>query len=353
VLGASEIGQQIKGLKRRAYLETPNNTLFANRIYRSEQGSLKAVIARKTIERGFIDALGKHLWLRITLAVLVSGLVCFGLSRAITNRVKQLQIASRKLANGDLSARITVRKSGGDETDELARDFNSMAAQIERQIKTQKRLLGDVSHELRSPLARLRIALALAEQDSDNRANHLRRIDHEAERLEELIGQLLSSQTAQTNLDLHIDLVALLEELCSDTSFEGESIAKVVVFVSDLDEALVATHGDLLKKTFENILRNALKYTPPNSTVHTTLIQNGEYYTVRIEDQGPGVAESELDKLFEEFYREDTARPRETGGYGLGLAIAKRAVAAHKGVISAENTGAGLAIVVAIPAYVD
>ena len=128
---------------------------------------------------------------------------------------------------------------------------------------------------------------------------------------------------------------------------------KVVEFRSDLDEALVATHGDLLKKTFENILRNALKYTPPNSVVRTVLGQDDEYYIIRVEDQGPGVAESELDKLFQEFYREDTARPRETGGYGLGLAIAKRAVVAHKGDISAENTGGGLAITVRIPIYHD
>ncbi|MEH6568180.1 MAG: ATP-binding protein [Halioglobus sp.] len=353
VLGASEVGKKIKGRKRRAYLETPNSNLFAHRIYRSEQGPLKAVVAFKPVEPGLIDALGKNLWLRITLAILVSGLVCFGLSRAMTNRVKQLQVASRRLADGDLSTRITVRERGGDETDELARDFNSMAAQIERQIKTQKRLLGDVSHELRSPLARLRIALALAEQDSDNSAKHLHRIDHEAARLEELIGQLLSSQTAQTNLDLHIDLIALLEELCSDANFEGTSADKIVQFHSDLDEALVATHGDLLKKAFENILRNALKYTPPNSVVRTALTQGDEYYIIRIEDQGPGVAESELDKLFQEFYREDTARPRETGGYGLGLSIAKRAVVAHKGDISAENTGGGLAITVHIPIYHD
>lgn len=353
VLGATEVGQKIKGQKRRAYLQTPNSNLVAHRIYRSEQGPLKAVVAFKPFKRGFIDALGKNLWLRITLAILVSGLVCFGLSRAMTNQVKQLQMASRRLANGDLSTRIKVREHGGDETDELARDFNSMATQIERQIKTQKRLLGDVSHELRSPLARLRIALALAERDGDNSARHLRRIDNEAERLEELIAQLLSSQTAQTNLDLHIDLVALLEELCSDANFEGKPADKVVEYCSDLNDAVVATHGDLLKKTFENILRNALKYTPPNSVVRTALSQDEEYYVVRIEDQGPGVAESELDKLFEEFYREDTARPRETGGYGLGLSIAKRAVAAHEGDISAENTDAGLAITVRIPKYHD
>ena len=270
----------------------------------------------------------------------------------MTNRFKQVQLASRRLADGDLGTRIVVRDQGGDETDELARDFNSMAAQIEQQIQSQKRLLSDVSHELRSPLARLRIALALAERDAENRDKHLGRIDNEAERLEELIAQLLHSQTANTNLDVHIDLATLLKELCADASFEGESAGKQVEFSTDLEEAVVATHSDLLKKTFENILRNALKYTRDNSTVTARLIRSRDEYVVRIEDHGPGVAESELEKLFDEFYREDTARPRETGGYGLGLSIAKRAITSHKGKISAENTANGLEITVRIPAYI-
>ncbi len=351
VLGASEVGRKIQGAKRRAYLETSDGNLFAHSIYRNEQGPLKAVVMFKSEDRGLLSALGQNLWLRVTLAILVSGLVCFALSRAMTNRFKQLQVASRHLAQGNLGTRIQVRDQGGDETDELARDFNSMAEQIEQQIQSQKRLLSDVSHELRSPLARLRIALALAERDTPNQDQHLDRIDSEAERLEELIAQLLQSQTAKTTLDLHIDLAILLQELCADASFEGERAAKQVEFSTDLEEALVATHSDLLKKTFENILRNALKYTRENSTVTARLIRSHDEFVVRIEDHGPGVAESEIEKLFDEFYREDTARPRETGGYGLGLSIAKRAITRHKGKISAQNTANGLEITVRIPAY--
>lgn len=352
VLGASEVGRKISGEKRRAYLETSDGNLFAHSIYRNEQGPLKAVVMFKSKDRGLLSALGQNLWLRVTLAILVSGLVCFALSRAMTNRFKQLQVASRHLAQGNLGTRIQVRDQGGDETDELARDFNSMAEQIEQQIQSQKRLLSDVSHELRSPLARLRIALALAERDPPNQDRHLERIDSEAERLEELIAQLLQSQTANTTLDVHIDLATLLQELCADASFEGEAAAKHVEFSTDLEEALVATHSDLLKKTFENILRNALRYTRESSTVTARLIRSHDEFVVRIEDHGPGVAESELEKLFDEFYREDTARPRETGGYGLGLSIAKRAITSHSGKISAQNTANGLEITVRIPAYI-
>ena len=351
--GVSDINRQLKGRHRRAFLETPDYHLLGHHIYRSEQGRLNAIVAFKPPRRGLINALGKNLWLRVTLAALVSGVVCFLLSRAMTNRFKQLRLASRRLARGDLATRIAVRNKGGDETDELARDFNSMAEQIERQIKSQKRLLSDVSHELRSPLARLRIALALAQEDTPNSTRHLQRIDHEAERLEELIEQLLSSQVSGSSLDVHVDLVTLLTELCADASFEGEAAGKRVQFSCDMDEAVVITHGDLLKKTFENILRNAVAYTSDNSVVHAQLSRSSEMFVVRVEDQGPGIAESELDRVFDEFYRVDTARPRETGGYGLGLSIAKRAITRHHGNISAQNTANGLAIIVSLPVYTD
>ena len=349
--GAEQIADQLQLQgRRRAFLRLPDKTLLGHSIYRPEQGLLDVVIVFKPMRKTFISALGTNIWLRLGLAVLVSGLVCFVLSRAMTNRFKQLKQASRRLAQGDLSTRMSVREHG-DETDELARDINSMAKQIEHQITSQKRLLGDVSHELRSPLARLRIALALAQEDSANGPKHLQRIDHEAERLEELIAQLLDSQATEADLDAHIDLAALLQELCADANFEGKPTNRHVDFTSALEEAIVSTHGDLLKKTFENILRNALKYTPDNSTVQVSLALIGEDYSIRVEDAGPGVEEAELDKLFGEFYRVDTARPRETGGYGLGLSIAKRAIDQHRGLITAANTSRGFAITVHLPAY--
>ncbi len=351
--GVKDVAEQLQQGRRRAFLRTSDRHFIGHKIYRREQGLLDAIIAFKPPERGLLTVLSRSLWLRVALAVLVSGLVCFALSRAVTNRVKQLQLASRRLAEGDFATRIVARDRGGDETDELARDFNSMAEQIEQQLQSQKRLLADVSHELRSPLARLRIALALAEDDSDNSARHLQRIDHETERLEELIGQLLSTQIPKANFDLHIDLAALLTELCVDASFEGRSSGKQVEFICKLDEAVIATHGDLLKKAFENILRNALKYTLDNSVVRAQLSLSQQRYVIRIEDRGPGVAEPELEKLFEEFYREDTARPRETGGYGLGLSIAKRAIVQHRGDICAQNTDDGLAIIVTLPADIE
>jgi two-component system sensor histidine kinase CpxA len=224
-----------------------------------------------------------------------------------------------------------------------------MAAQLQQRIDAQRRLLGDVSHELRSPLARLRIALALAEDDPQNLLTHLQRIEKEAERLDELIEQLLASQSTNITLDAHIDLVQLLRQLSADANFEGQGMHKQVSFDSELEQAVVASSADLLHKSFDNILRNALRHTDENTKVSIHLRQQGTNFTVTVEDRGPGVPEEQLAQIFGEFYRVDTARTRESGGYGLGLSIARRAIERHGGQISASNTGHGLMLSVALP----
>jgi two-component system sensor histidine kinase CpxA len=293
--------------------------------------------------------LGSNLWLRIALAVLVSGVVCYLLSLLMTRRVKALQVASRRLATGDLDTRLRVRSRGGDETDELARDFNSMAGELQERMQAQKRLLGDVSHELRSPLARQRIALALAQENPGNATSYLQRIEQETERLEALIGQLLASQAEEVQLDVHIDLVPLLQQLCSDANFEGAAENKRCVLTFDVSEAIVASSGDLLRKSFENILRNALQHTPPDTDVRVELTRSGDVFVIRVTDYGSGVPENELDNIFEAFYRTDTARTRDTGGYGLGLSIARRAIMRHGGSIMAKNAAHGLEVTITLP----
>ncbi len=336
--------------RRRAFRDTPGARLLAHRIYREEPGRLRAVFVFPPHRHNLIGLLGSNLWLRIGLAILISGLVCYGLSWLLTRRLKQLQQASRQLAMGDLDARLQVRETGGDETDELSRDFNSMAQQLQARIEDQKRLLADVSHELRSPLARLRIALALAQDSADKSPANLQRIELETERLEELISQLLASQLGPIELDTPVDLVPLLHQLCSDGNFEGTGQGKRIVFSHSLDQALVASSGDLLHKSLENILRNALNHSRANSTVTVSLDRHDQYYRICVEDQGGGVPEEDLARIFEPFYRTDSARRRETGGHGLGLAIARRATHRHGGEIRAENGSAGLMVSVWLPA---
>jgi signal transduction histidine kinase len=345
----SEISKELRSSPHKSLIRKSKDGLSALPIDRQDQGALTAVFRFPQHRRLIVNALSTSLWLRITLAVLISGAICFGLSKLMTNRLKALQLASRRLATGALDTRLQVRDRGGDETDELARDFNSMAAQLQERIETQKRLLGDVSHELRSPLARLRVALALAQEKPEQRPQYLHRIEQETERLEELISQLLSSQAQDVTLDTRIDLVALLKQLCADANFEAQGAGKHFVFTADTTRADVDSCTDLLHKSFDNILRNALHHTVENSEVSVSVISIDGNYQITVEDQGPGVPENDLNKVFNEFYRVDSARSRESGGHGLGLAIAKRALLQHGGEITANNTGTGLRITVRLP----
>jgi len=195
----------------------------------------------------------------------------------------------------------------------------------------------------------LRVALSLAEKNKAKTAEYLARIEHEAQRLEELIAQLLAAQAPGITFDRHIDLVGLLQELCSDANFEGESTGKTVELSTTLSQAVVSSSGDLLKRSFENVLRNALTHTADNSAISLQLQRDGDFYQVTIADSGGGVPEADIEKIFGEFYRIDSARSRETGGYGLGLAIAKRAIEQHRGSIRASNTASGLAVTVKLP----
>ena len=345
----SDISNELRSVPRKSLARQSKGGLSAIPIYRQDEGALTAVFKFPQHRRLIVATLSTSLWLRISLAVLISGVICFGLSRLMTGRLKDLQLASRRLATGNLDTRLQVRDRGGDETDELARDFNSMAKQLQERIGGQKRLLGDVSHELRSPLARLRVALALAQQKPEQRFEYLQRIEQETERLEDLINQLLSSQMRDVTLDARIDLVTLLKQLCADANFEAQGTGKYFTFNTDTERADVDSFEDLLHKSFDNILRNALHHTVENSEVSVSVVSNDGDYQITVEDQGPGVPKNDLNKLFNEFYRVDSARSRESGGHGLGLAIAKRALLQHGGKVTAHNTGTGLRITVRLP----
>ncbi|MFV0478629.1 MAG: ATP-binding protein [Parahaliea sp.] len=349
---AQKVAAQLSPEQPRVFLKQerqPPVTAYA--IYRQQQGHLRAVLTPDTRhQHSLMRALGDRLWLRILLAVLISGLLCYMLSRLMTRRLDHLRDTVRELAGGNLDARTPVRASGGDETDELARAFNTMAEQLQRRIIAQRRLLSDVSHELRSPLARMKLSLALAQQRPGQCDTQLQRLERETSRLDELIGQLLSSQANHQQMDEHIDLAILLREICSDADFEARAHDKQVGLQCKTDQALVTTRGDLLQKTFENILRNAVHYTPAGTRVEVCLGKGESHYEVQVCDAGPGVPEDDLESIFDAFYRVDTARARETGGYGLGLSIARRAVEQHGGTIRARNNReTGLCMTVSLP----
>jgi len=303
--------------------------------------------------------LGIH-GLGIFIAILSSGLVCYLLARYLTSPVVRLRAATQKLAAGDLTARAGVPPPGRhDEIAELVRDFDTMADRLETSVKAQARLLNDISHELRSPLARLNVALGLSRQRSGPEAQSaLERIELEANRLNELIGRLLTiarlESGDQAMKKVSIRLQELIREIAQDADFEAQS-RKCRVDVTKVDDCMVIGDPSLLRSAIENVVRNAIQYTGEGTDVQIGLeCGQGTYGTeavIKISDSGPGVPAEALDKLFRPFYRIDDARGRQTGGVGLGLAIAERAVRLHGGTIQASNRSeGGLVIEIRLPA---
>jgi len=278
--------------------------------------------------------------LGIFIAILSSGLVCFLLARYLTAPVVRLREATQKLAAGDLTARAgTVGSRRRDEIAELVRDFDGMAERLENLVNAQSRLLNDISHELRSPLARLNVALGLARQRTGpEAAPTLDRMELEANRLNELIGRLLvlarmeGGEEAVEKSEIHLE--DLVREIAQDAEFEAQG-RNCRVKCEVVDDAVVSGNVELLHSAIENVVRNAMRYTQGGTEVEIRLEQieeaNGPQALVRVSDQGPGVPEASLDKLFQPFYRLDDARERQTGGVGLGLAIVKSVAEWHGG----------------------
>ncbi len=297
------------------------------------------------------------LWLGISLVL--SGIVCFWLAWYLTRPIHQLQRAAQRLSQGQLDTRVSHQIGNRrDEIADLGKDFDVMAEHLQKLINNQKQLLSDVSHELRSPLARLQVALGLARKKTGIEAEpDLLRIEHETERLDELIGQSLTLSRldagASYPMNDYIDIATLLEEIINDGNFEASDEDKKVTF-NKTQSWTIKANIELLRRALENVIRNAINYTQDNSTVDVTLKENpknNQELIISICDQGPGVPEDKLADLFEPFVRLSSARDRNSGGYGLGLAIAKRAVLFHQGSITAKNSEAqGLCIDIILPA---
>jgi len=242
----------------------------------------------------------------------------------------------------------------GDELGQLSQDFDRMASQLEQLLTTQKRMLRDISHELRSPLARLQVALELARKSAQGLAgNEHDRIETEIIRLNELIGQVISLvklETGQQTAELTpLNLNELVTEAVNNADFEARPQGKSAVLTSNGPLTINGNH-ELLYSALENILRNAVKYTPTKTRVETCVSQHANQAIITIRDHGPGVSATALEHLFEPFYREADARDRSSGGYGLGLAIAKRAITHQGGTISARNADdGGLEVALRLP----
>jgi len=291
---------------------------------------------------------------------IVGGLVCLGLAWHLTAPVRRLRTAAQRLAGGDLTARVgTGPVKGRDEIAALSGDFDLMAGRIEGLMTAQQHLLRDISHELRSPLARLNVALELARQRSPaEAASALDRISRETERLNDLIGQLLALAQLDSGSDRiarePVSLTRLVQAIAADANFEAQTRGRSVRAVVE-EETSVHGSEEMLRQGIENVVRNAVRYTAEHTQVDITLSRrraaSGDAAIIHVRDRGPGVPEEALSRMFLPFYRVADARDRQTGGTGIGLAITERAARLHGGTVTATNApDGGLIVKIVLPA---
>jgi len=271
--------------------------------------------------------------------------VCWWLAHYISKPLERLQSSARSLAAGNLDERVGGEfSSRRDELGVLARDFDAMADHIRTLIASREDLLRAMSHELRSPLARLRVASGLARRPQADIIKQLDRIELEAERLDTLIGQMLQLSQLRSykpTLPLEpIDVTTLVNEVVDDARLEASGSDKNVDWTPGENLWLNGDH-DLMRSAIENVLRNAVRFTKPGTAVAVSLTREHRDALIAIEDRGPGVPAAELARIFEPFYRVAESRDRDSGGNGIGLAITARVVGLYKGHVSASNAASG------------
>ncbi len=309
-------------------------------------------------EMGWYKDLSDLAYPQFGVAVLVCGLATLVLGIVVTRPIRRLRSAARFLAEGKLNSRVDwvpprLSIFSGDEIQGLVMDFNYMAERLESLVETHRTLLRDVSHELRSPLARLSVALELANDDaSDAMKQHLQNIEREAARLNSLVVQLLTLSSLDTMDRLENPQTFLfgdlLQDILPDAQFEARP-NQCSVAISSTARCEMRGQPELLYRAIENIVRNAIRYTREGSTVYLSLstsTSEGQTLAVLdVIDSGPGIPEDQLETIFKPFYRIDAARQRATGGFGVGLAIADRAVKLHGGSLKAINRPEGGTII--------
>jgi two-component system sensor histidine kinase CpxA len=290
-------------------------------------------------------------------ATLLAALVCLFLARYLVAPIERLRRAAQDYAGGNFNQRVVPSLGRRrDEIVDLARALDDMAERLDSLISSQRHFLRDVSHELRSPLARVEAALGLVRQRTgDAIAPELDRIERETECLNELIGQILSLSRLETGMHVPrfepVDLVPLLQMVVEDARLEAHAKGCTIDFSAP---GTVSVEGDpaLLHSAVENILRNAIRHTAPTTQVMVMLSHAGgeNKCIISVEDRGSGVPETMLHTIFEPFVRVGEARDRASGGHGLGLAIAARAVQLHHGLINADNRSeGGLVVTIRLP----
>jgi two-component system sensor histidine kinase CpxA len=278
----------------------------------------------------------------------IFAILCYVLARHVTSPLRSMQKTVERFGQGDFTARVNSRRA--DELGQLGRTVDRMAERIDNLLKSQRRLLQDISHELRSPLARLGVAVELARGGADLDGS-LNRIEREGTRLNTLVGELIQVTRGEgdpqglSTENLRLD--ELIGTVVEDSRIEAEK--RHVILNSSLSEVTMEGNPELLRRAVENLVRNAIRYSPEETTVDVSLSRVGSVYRISVRDRGAGVPEESLPSIFDPFYRVEKDRGRTSGGVGLGLAIAKRAVELHRGTMRAQNVKPGLRVEIDLP----
>ncbi len=345
-LGRDEALQQLKDRR----------TVMDIQVHEDSQGRPYTVYTVKRTPPSTILAPGPAgTALRLAAAAVISALISYFLARSLAMPLEQLSVASRRIAAGDLNTRLGhALTERNDEFGQLATDFDAMAARLQAMQRANQRLLQDVSHELRSPLARLTVALEIARKKGALKVeSELDRIELESERLgalvNDVLGLLRESSETVPKVDEEFDLNVLLNDLVDVVNYEVPE-GKPAIAWKPVEP--FSYHGDreLLWRAMENLLRNALRHTDPDNGVILSLERDRKQVHLSVRDFGLGVPEGELEQIFEPFYRVQESRDRSSGGHGLGLSIAANAARRHGGRISAQNAdGGGLIVRISLP----
>ena len=293
-------------------------------------------------------------WVPIAAAVVASLLFAALLAWYFSRPIRSLRLAFEAASQGDLAPRFQNTSKRGDELNALGHDFDRMSARLQSLMDAQTRLLHDVSHELRSPLARLQAAIGLAHQQPDKMRATMERIERECMRMDKLVGELLTLSRLEAGAlnaaREEISLADLLDEIVGDAEFEAATHGRAVVQHGAADGCILG-QPDLLGRAIENVVRNAIKHSPVGGTIDVEMARDetGSRLCIRVMDRGPGVQAEDLQAIFQPFYRGSSTH-KDTDGHGLGLAIAQQVVQQHGGSIAAANRAdGGLCVEIALP----
>ena len=278
-----------------------------------------------------------------------TGILCWIAAAGVISPIRRIANSIAQFGQGDLGVRVETDRP--DEIGQLGRSFNDMAERMERLITSERRLLSDISHELRSPLARLKFAMKLARTSNDPAAA-LERIERDVNRIASLVSDIVAINVVEDDPALEekheICIRDIIEEVTNDCGVEAQARG-CAISVSGQVCGQVLGNPELLRRAVENVVRNAIRYSPEKTAVEVELGEDVHDARITVRDYGPGVPDNVIQRIFDPFFRVEEARNTNGGGSGLGLSIAKRAVCVHRGRIFAENATPGLRVTIVIP----